>query len=146
MKDESSFDIDNKTNPVQTVAPTNKEENEMIGATDKITALYCRLSVEDTKDDKKKGNEDPSDSIQHQQLMLMQYAKSNRFPNPTVFIYEIYRRITVSKHHCLSQIYRFCLSGCSLRWRWLHRGIFISKQYRKQVHYLPPMRCCYDVG
>ena len=36
MKDESSFDIDNKTNPVQTVAPTNKEENEMIGATDKI--------------------------------------------------------------------------------------------------------------
>ena len=86
MKDESSFDIDNETNPVQTVAPTNKEENEMIGATDKITALYCRLSVEDTKDDKKKGNEDPSDSIQHQQLMLMQYAKSNRFPNPTVFI------------------------------------------------------------
>ena len=69
MKDESSFDIDNETNPVQTVAPTNKEENEMLGATDKITALYCRLSVEDTKDDKKKGNEDPSDSIQHQELI-----------------------------------------------------------------------------
>ena len=54
MKDKSSFDIDNETNPVQAVAPTSKEENEMLGATDKITALYCRLSVEDTKDDKKK--------------------------------------------------------------------------------------------
>ena len=97
MKDESSFDIDNETNPVQTVAPTNKEENEMIGATDKITALYCRLSVEDTKDDKKKGNEDPSDSIQHQQLMLMQYAKSNRFPNPTVFIDDGFSGVTYDR-------------------------------------------------
>ena len=97
MKDESSFDIDNETNPVQTVAPTNKEENEMLGATDKITALYCRLSVEDTKDDKKKGNEDPSDSIQHQQLMLMQYAKSNRFPNPTVFIDDGFSGVTYDR-------------------------------------------------
>ena len=97
MKDESSFDINNETNPVQTVAPTNKEENEMIGATDKITALYCRLSVEDTKDDKKKGNEDPSDSIQHQQLMLMQYAKSNRFPNPTVFIDDGFSGVTYDR-------------------------------------------------
>lgn len=97
MKDESSFDIDNKTNPVQTVAPTNKGENEMLGATDKITALYCRLSVEDTKDDKKKGNEDPSDSIQHQQLMLMQYAKSNRFPNPTVFIDDGFSGVTYDR-------------------------------------------------
>ena len=97
MKDESSFDIDNETNPVQTVAPTTKEENEMIGATDKITALYCRLSVEDTKDDKKKGNENPSDSIQHQQLMLMQYAKSNRFPNPTVFIDDGFSGVTYDR-------------------------------------------------
>ena len=97
MKDESSFDIDNETNPVQTVAPTSKEENEMLGATDKITALYCRLSVEDTKDDKKKGNEDPSDSIQHQQLMLMQYAKSNRFPNPTVFIDDGFSGVTYDR-------------------------------------------------
>ena len=35
MKDESSFDIHTNSNPVQTVAPTTKEENEMIGATDK---------------------------------------------------------------------------------------------------------------
>ena len=31
------------TNPVLTVAPL-KEDTEMLGATNKITALYCRLS------------------------------------------------------------------------------------------------------
>ena len=66
MKDESSFDIDNETNPVQTVAPTTKEENEMIGATDKITALYCRLSVEDMKEGKNGEKTDESNSIQTQ--------------------------------------------------------------------------------
>ena len=34
------------TNPVLAVAPL-KEETEMLRATDKITALYCRLSQED---------------------------------------------------------------------------------------------------
>ena len=36
------------TNPVLTVAPP-KEDSEMNGATDKITALYCRLSQEDER-------------------------------------------------------------------------------------------------
>ena len=36
------------TNPVLTVAPP-KEESEMYGATDKMTALYCRLSQEDDR-------------------------------------------------------------------------------------------------
>ena len=40
------------TNPVLAVAPL-KEKTEMLRATDKITALYCRLSVEDLKEDKK---------------------------------------------------------------------------------------------
>ena len=35
------------TNPVQTVAP-EKEDISMVRATDKITALYCRLSQEDS--------------------------------------------------------------------------------------------------
>ena len=35
-------------NPVQTVAP-EKEETEMLRATEKITALYCRLSQEDER-------------------------------------------------------------------------------------------------
>lgn len=48
--------------PVRTVAH-DKEETEMLRATDKITALYCRLSVEDMKEDKKGSKEDVSNSI-----------------------------------------------------------------------------------
>ena len=51
------------TNPVLAVAPL-KEETEMLRATDKITALYCRLSVEDMN--KNGGKEDVSNSIQNQ--------------------------------------------------------------------------------
>ncbi len=72
------------TNPVLAVAPL-KEETEMLRATDKITALYCRLSVEDLKEDKKGGKEDESNSIQNQKMILLQYAKEHRFPNPTFF-------------------------------------------------------------
>lgn len=46
------------TNPVLTVAPL-KEDTEMLRATEKITALYCRLSQEDT-------NEGDSNSITNQ--------------------------------------------------------------------------------
>ena len=56
------------TNPVLAVAPL-KEETEMLRATDKISALYCRLSVEDLKEDKKGGKEDESNSIQNQELI-----------------------------------------------------------------------------
>ena len=83
MSNDVSLDINPKSNPVQPVAPT-KEDNNMARATDKITALYCRLSVEDTKE--KGGKDDPSNSIQHQQIMLMEYAKSQHFPNPTYFV------------------------------------------------------------
>ena len=83
MSNDASLDINQKSNPVQTVAPL-KEDNNMLRATDKITALYCRLSVEDTKE--KDGKDDPSNSIQHQQIMLMEYAKSQHFPNPIFFI------------------------------------------------------------
>ena len=58
----------------------------MLRATDKITALYCRLSVEDLKEDKKGGKEDESNSIQNQKMILLQYAKEHRFPNPTFFV------------------------------------------------------------
>ena len=56
------------TNPVLTVAPL-KEDTEMLRATEKITALYCRLSVEDMKDDKNGGKGDVSNSIQNQELL-----------------------------------------------------------------------------
>ena len=63
-----TYDTMEATNPVLAVAPL-KEETEMLRATDKITALYCRLSVEDLKEDKKGGREDVSNSIQNQELL-----------------------------------------------------------------------------
>ena len=93
MSNDVSLDINQESNPVQTVAPP-KEDNNMLRATDKITALYCRLSVEDTKE--KGGEDDPSNSIQHQQIMLMEYAKSRHFPNPTYFIDDGYSGVDFS--------------------------------------------------
>ena len=66
------------TSPVLTVAPL-KEDTEMLRATDKITALYCRLSQEDA-------NEGDSNSITNQKDILLRYAKEHRFPNPTFFV------------------------------------------------------------
>ena len=66
MSNDVSLDINQESNPVQTVAPP-KEDNNMLRATNKITALYCRLSVEDTKE--KDGKDDLSNSIQHQELL-----------------------------------------------------------------------------
>lgn len=46
---------------------------------DKITALYCRLS----QDDELRGE---SNSIKHQKEMLLKYAEDNGFPNSQFYI------------------------------------------------------------
>ncbi len=51
----------------------------MYGATDKTTALYCRLSQEDDRACE-------SLSIENQKAMLLQYAREHHFPNPTFFV------------------------------------------------------------
>ena len=96
MNSDTSLDINTNSNPVQTVAQ-QKEDYEMLRATDKITALYCRLSVEDTKDEKKNGKEDLSNSIQNQKAMLLQYARDHRFPHPTFFIDDGYSGVTYDR-------------------------------------------------
>ena len=56
---------------------------------DKITALYCRLSVEDIKDDKdkkRKGKEDESNSISNQKQILSDYAKKHGYTNTMFFV------------------------------------------------------------
>lgn len=79
MTNTEKFDTIDTTNPVLTVAPS-KEETEMLGATtNKITALYCRLSQEDERAGE-------SLSIENQKSMLLQYARDHRFPNPTFFV------------------------------------------------------------
>ena len=66
------------TNPVLTVAPI-KEEAEMLGATNKITALYCRLSQEDERAGE-------SLSIENQKAILLSYCKDHHFPSPVFFV------------------------------------------------------------
>ena len=77
------------TNPVLAVAPL-KEETEMLRATEKITALYCRLSQEDA-------NEGDSNSITNQKDILLRYAKEHRFPNPTFFVDDGYSGINYDR-------------------------------------------------
>ena len=78
MTNAPKADIIKAPDPVRTVAPI-KEETEMLRATDKITALYCRLSQEDA-------NEGESNSISNQKRILEQYARDHRFPNPVFFV------------------------------------------------------------
>ena len=59
------------TNPVLTVAPP-KEDSEMNGATNKITALYCRLSQEDERAGE-------SLSIENQKDMLLEVRTGTPF-------------------------------------------------------------------
>ena len=72
--------LDPVTNPVPTVAPQSKEDTTMSGATNKITALYCRLSQEDARLGE-------SLSIENQKAILLEYSKKNHFPNPVFFVY-----------------------------------------------------------
>ena len=51
----------------------------MFGATNKITALYCRLSQEDERSGE-------SLSIENQKAILLQYVKDHHFPNPVFFV------------------------------------------------------------
>ena len=67
------------SNPVLADCPPIKEEQDMNRQSDKITAIYCRLS----RDDELTGE---SNSIVNQKMILLQYAKEHRFPNPTFFV------------------------------------------------------------
>ena len=77
------------TNPVLTVAPI-KEETEMSGATNKITALYCRLSQEDERAGE-------SLSIENQRSILFSYCKDHHFSNPKFFIDDGYSGVNYDR-------------------------------------------------
>ena len=67
-------DIMNTSNPVLIDCPIEKEEQNFMRQSDKITALYCRLS----RDDELQGD---SNSIVNQKNILSKYAKDNGFKN-----------------------------------------------------------------
>ncbi len=72
-------DIMNTSNPVLTDCPIEKEEQNFMRQSDKITALYCRLS----RDDELQGD---SNSIVNQKNILSKYAKENGFKNLKYFV------------------------------------------------------------
>ena len=72
-------DIIITSNPVLTDCPIEKEEKDFMRQSDKITALYCRLS----RDDELQGD---SNSIVNQKNILSKYAKENGFKNLQYFV------------------------------------------------------------
>ena len=52
----------------------------------KITIIYCRLSVEDIKEDAKGGKADESNSIQNQKEYLTRYAKDHGYTNLKILV------------------------------------------------------------
>lgn len=67
------------SNPVMADCPPMKGAENMLRQSDKITALYCRLS----RDDELTGD---SNSIVNQKAILSKYAKENGFKNPLFFV------------------------------------------------------------
>ena len=59
--------------PILSADPTEKEDAML--DQQKITIIYCRLSVEDIKEDAKGNKEDESNSIQNQKEFLTRYAR-----------------------------------------------------------------------
>lgn len=65
----------------------NKNKGQIANPDELITALYCRLSVEDMKDhDKKEGEIDESNSITNQKQILLDYAKKHNYKNTMFFV------------------------------------------------------------
>ena len=67
------------SNPVLADCPPIKEEQDMNRQSDKITAIYCRLS----RDDELTGD---SNSIVNQKAILNRYAKDQGFKNIQYFV------------------------------------------------------------
>ena len=73
------YDIMSASNPVLADCPPIKEEQDMNRQSDKITAIYCRLS----RDDELTGD---SNSIVNQKAILNRYAKEQGFKNIQFFV------------------------------------------------------------
>lgn len=78
MTNDASSAIMETPNSVLAVAQS-REDAEMLWATEKITALYCRLSQEDSLAGE-------SNSISNQKNILLRYVKQNHFLNPLFFV------------------------------------------------------------
>ena len=79
LKNKRKAAIIASSNPVLADCPPMKGAEIMLRQSDKITALYCRLS----RDDELQGD---SNSIVNQKAILSKYAKENHFSNTLFFV------------------------------------------------------------
>ena len=79
-----SYDIIQSYTPILSADPTVKED--VMLDQQKITIIYCRLSVEDIKEDAKGGKADESNSIQNQKEYLTRYAKDHGYTNLKILV------------------------------------------------------------
>ena len=79
-----SYDIIQSCTPILSADPTVKED--VMLDQQKITIIYCRLSVEDIKEDAKGGKADESNSIQNQKEYLTRYAKDHGYTNLKILV------------------------------------------------------------
>ena len=79
-----SYDIIQSCTPILPADPTVKED--VMLDQQKITIIYCRLSVEDIKEDAKGGKADESNSIQNQKEYLTRYAKEHGYTNLKILV------------------------------------------------------------
>ena len=70
--------------PILSADPTVKEDAML--DQQKITIIYCRLSVEDIKEDAKGGKADESNSIQNQREYLTRYALEHGYTNLKILV------------------------------------------------------------
>ena len=85
----------NASNPVMADCPTMKEDRDM-RQSEKITAIYCRLSREDEL-----ANE--SNSISNQKSILSRFANEQKFKNIQFFI-EMLTPSLIQMHPTCTQI------------------------------------------
>ena len=69
--------------PILSADPNAKED---VMDQQKITIIYCRLSVEDIKENSKGGKADESNSIQNQRDFLTRYAKEHGYTNLKILV------------------------------------------------------------
>ena len=79
-----SYDIIQSCTPILSADQQPKED--IMLDQQKITILYCRLSVEDIKEDAKGGKADESNSIQNQKEYLTRYAKDHGYTNLKILV------------------------------------------------------------
>ena len=76
MTPTQNYDIISPCTPILSADPNAKED---VMDQQKITIIYCRLSVEDIKENSKGGKADESNSIQNQREFLTRYAKEHGY-------------------------------------------------------------------